>query len=238
MQMATESVDPSQIVCECGRDHRGTNTRRCPIFSILHDVYSGIENFLYIQEIIEFGKDGPMAHCLRSSMIFSYDLVMKTFQKWEAASKEHPEWNLAEELSRLRRYADQITIGCAEEKNMLGPDPPPSVVEPIVGDEDMTLQGAKSGVLFFYGTCHEVISEYVGSEGTSVMCKPDAKKVLDGIEREFTSALEDIMDLPKTQNATFRDLTQRLYDIRKETRRLLCDFKPRFRFIVPVDDES
>lgn len=229
-------MEQSQTVCECGRDHRGPNALGCPVFNIFVEVSEDIRDFLAAQDFVQFGKDGPMAHCLRSGLIFCYDILMETLQRYEAASHEHPEWNLAEQLSRLRRYAEQVTVGCAEEKEILGPDPPHSVVEPIVGDEERTLRNAKFQIRRFYDTCRDVISGFMFTDMDSIRCKSDKEKVLKQIDTNFTDAIDHIMAIPKTQNAAFRDLTQRLYDIRKETLRLLCDFEHPLRHIDPYED--
>lgn len=111
-------VEPSQVVCECGGDHRSIEARHCPVFNVLRDLNRSIQEFLDAQQVLEFGKDGPMAHCLRCAMLFEYGWMIRSLEHQKTMSERHPEWNLAEEISRLRRYAEQVSVGCAEEKKL------------------------------------------------------------------------------------------------------------------------
>lgn len=224
------AADASQIACKCGGDHPRTNTRSCPVIRLNR----AIREFLDIQDVFESGKDGVMAHCLRAQVQFGYRLMMGSFEFWEAASEEHPEWNLAEEIARLRRYADQVAVGCADDKTTLDPcHPPASVAEAVVGDEEPNLRQAKRMVFSFYQTCNGIISEFVVRRAESLSYRPDEKGYLPKIDNGFKEAFEDIILLPKTDNATIQDLTRRLYDIWKESRRLLCDYRPPMRSIIP-----
>lgn len=151
------AVEPSRVVCECGRDHRETETHRCPAIGILHCLNQDIQDFISVQEVLEFGEDGPMAHCLRWTMLSQYDLMISSLERQKTRSEQHPEWSLADKISRLRRYAEQVSVGCAEEKKTLGPRPLRPEVEPIIGNEDKTLQYAKNRINWFYDRCWDII---------------------------------------------------------------------------------
>lgn len=217
------ATNPSQIVCRCGGDHRGTENRHCPVFNVLDGLNTKIREFLGYQKVLEFGKNGPMAHCLRSIVLEEYDSMIKIFQEKEATSQKHPEWHLADEIARSRSYFEQVTDGYAEAKKTLGPRPPASVIPSTIGDEKTTLGWARYSVEHFYDTCVDVISEFV-------LCGADLymgahERYLTQVDNGFKETFENIIQLPRTENATIQDLTQKLYDIWKENRRLLCDFK-------------
>lgn len=134
MNGATDvAVGSSQVVCECGRDHRLAATRFCPAFRALEELHKRIAVFLDAQELFEFGKDGPLAHGLRSMTLRHYELTINPFERQKDASYQHPEWKLTDEIDRLRRYFDQVADGCEEED--LGPRPPPSIIPDITLDK-------------------------------------------------------------------------------------------------------
>lgn len=158
-------------------------------------------------------------------MLFEYGWMIRSLEHQKTMSERHPEWNLAEEISRLRRYAEQVSVGCAEEKKTLGPGPQPPKVEPIIGTEDKTLQYAKNRINWFYDTCWEIIEEFVLSGAESLSYMPDSQGYLAQIDNEFKEVFEAIIDLPASENATIQALTEKSYKIWKECRRLLCDSK-------------
>lgn len=225
------ATNPSQIVCRCGKDHRGTDKRTCPVFIIISDLNRGIQDFMEFQQVLDFGKNGPMDHCLRKALLGEYDLMIQRFKYKEATSDQHPEWHLADEIARLRSYFEQIADGCAQDKKTLGPRPPPSVIPSTDGDLETTLGYAQSQVTNFYGTCCDIMTEFVIT-GADWRCDlVDQKGFVPKIDDAFKFAFEGIIGLPRTENSTVQDLTQKLYAIWKENRRLLCEFKPSY-FLV------
>lgn len=166
-------------------------------------------------------------------MLSEYDRMIRSLERQKTRSEQHPEWNLADKISRLRRYAEQVSVGCADEKKTLGPRPPSPEAEPIIGNEDKTLQHAKIVVNWFYDTCWDIISEFVLSGAESLSYAPDEQGYLSRIDNAFKEVLfEAIVDLPATENATIQALTEKSYKIWKENRRLLCDFKRPLREII------
>lgn len=92
----------SLLVCKCGGGHQCTDTSQCPSLKLVRLTNEDIADFLDVQEVLEFGKDGPMAHCLRPTLLKQYDLSLESFQRSEALLKEHSEWKVGDEISRLR----------------------------------------------------------------------------------------------------------------------------------------
>lgn len=155
-------------------------------------------------------------------MLFEYDMMIGSLEHQKTMSERHPEWNLADEISRLCRYADQVSVGCAEETKALGPRPQAPKVEPIIGNEDKTLQHAKESLNWLYDICWDIISEFVLSGAKSLRYVPDQGGYLSRIDGTFKDVLfEAIIDLPATENATIQALTKKSYNIWKESRRLL-----------------
>lgn len=227
---ADAAVDSSQIVCRCGRDHRLAVTRLCPVFKALNLLHQRVASFWDAEELFQFGKDGPLAHGLRSMTLRRYDWTIYEFQRQQDASDQHPEWDLADELSRLRRYFDQIADGCAEESH--GPRSPPSVVPEILSAEGSAVVNAKRDTIAFYDTCYDVISEWFNNGAHSLRNRDDHEGDLPMVDNAFKEAFEKITSLSKDEYETIQDLIKRLYELWSETRRLLFDFTPP-SFLLP-----
>lgn len=234
MDRATDAAaNPSQLVCKCGGDHQCTDADRCPTFKVLRRANWDIAYALNVQEVLEFGKYGPMAHCLRSTLVTQYDLSIKSFQRSEALLKAHPKWQVGDEISRLRRCFHAVADGFVEGRETWDKDPPLlSVLSHINGDEDKKLCDAKVATLKCYLDCAEVIEEFVSDRAKSLRHAPD-KYNLRRIDGGFQNAFEKILCLPKTENAAIQELMKQSYDIWKESRRLLFDFEPPGRTLFP-----
>lgn len=217
------ATNHAQIVCTCGRDHRGKDSRNCLVFTILNDLNKGIREFLNYQETAESGKNGPMAHCLRSIVLRGYDNMMLEFKMAEDDSVQHPEWHLTDEIARLRSYFEQVADGCAEAKKNWNSRPPPNVMPSMVGGEDKELLHAKSMIRHLYETCDEIISDFVFSGLRSGSYLDDPGGYLSRVDTAFQDAFEIIIHLPEHENETIRDFTKKSYKIWAETRRLLCE---------------
>lgn len=222
--MATDAASLSQVVCDCGSDHQGSSTRRCPIFEILSRLQLPTEDLLQILDSLEFGKNGPMAHRLRSVALRYYDSGIDEFEKWQAMSEENPNWNLADSISRSRRHYDQISITCAEDKRTLGPHPSPLILPVIVGDEEKTLKKAKQAVIWLYQYCADFISEHMRRLGVlPIRPENDEHGYLWQIDCSFEEAMDAINSTVKPENATLQDLSNKSCRIWRETRRLMCE---------------
>lgn len=218
------TVGSSQTVCECGSDHRSAVTRLCRPFMALTQLHKRISEFLDAQALFEFGKDGPLAHGLRSMTLRLYDETIDQFDRSQTASDEHPEWNLANDLSRLRRYFDEVADGCADE--LLGPRPPLSVIPDIVFDENATLRAAKNETIGCYDHCYEVISQWFDKGALSLKLGDDPEGWLPMVDNAFKEAFEKITLLSPNNHEKIQDLAKKSYELWRETRRLLYDFTP------------
>lgn len=230
MNKATEAaLNLFKVVCECGSDHRVKGTGKCPVFGTTDRLNHDTERILIIQEINEFAKDGAMSDCVCETLTQEHDTVIENFTREQALSEQHPEWHLAEEISRSRRYFDQVTSSCAEMKEALRRDDSNggAIVLPEVNSgEDPALIRAKEKTITCYDECHEIVRSHVpaGAE-TLDRWNPDTDGDLLNVDSAFRDALNAILDLPKIENATIQDLTKTSYEIWNEIRRVLCEFK-------------
>ncbi|KAG8156873.1 hypothetical protein KVR01_013286 [Diaporthe batatas] len=211
--MATDAASLSQAICECGRNHQRAGTRR-------------------------FGKDGLMAHCLRSEAVKYYDMGIKCFQKWQAKSEENPGWNLADSITWMRKYFDQISITCAEDKRTLGPYPSDSILPVIVGDEEESLKIAKEAVLTLYESCTDCVSENVWTDEPPLHHNNDPDGSLTCIDEALKDAMDAINSIKKAEGASIQDLSDKSYRIWREARRLLCEYERPLVFIIPSNADS
>lgn len=215
---------PYPIVCRCGSDHRETDNRQCPVFNILTDLNNRIQMFLDYQKVLEFGKEGAMAHCLRTIVLKEYDKMIKEFQKKKAFIEQHPGWRLADDIAGLQRYFDQVADGCAEAKETLGSRPPPSVVPHIASNEEKMVRDAILKVEELYYRCESVINQFLHLAVPFARYREHAGGCLPKVDNAFKETFEAIIGLPGIENATIKDLIEKSYDIWKENRRLLCEF--------------
>jgi hypothetical protein len=190
---------------------------------------------LKIMDFVEFGKDGPMSHCLRSAALWRYNHAMGRFEEWQAKSEQHQEWHLAEPISWLRRYFDQVTCSCADDKNTLGPRPPSSVLPNITDNEETTLREANEGIVSLYELCVDLINDYGMPPDLPLGPQNDPKDYLSRIDEEFREAIDGINSISTAGNATIQDLTAKSCGIWKETRRLMCDYREPLPFIIPSE---
>lgn len=218
------TVGSSQTVCECGSDHRSAVTRLCRPFMALAHLHKRISEFLDAQALFEFGEDGPLAHGLRSMTLRLYDETIDQFDRSQTASDEHPEWNLANELNRLRTYFDEVADGCADE--VLGPRTPLSAIPDIVFDESATLRAAKSETITGYDSCYAVISQWFDKGAHSLKMGYDPEEWLPIVDNAFKEAFEKTTLLSPHNHETVQDLAKKSYELWRETRRLLHDFSP------------
>lgn len=219
------ATNPPQIVCKCGRDHRRADSRQCPVFNILNDMNIRIRQFLDYQRVLAFGKNGPMAQCLHSVVLERYDNMIKEFKKIEATIGKHPEWQLADEIARLRRYFEQVADGCSEAKKAGDLRPPPSVVPHIASNEEEMLRNAKLKVEELYDKCEYTITQFLHNGVPSGRYHEHAEEYLPNVDNYFKETFEAIIRLlPGIENETIKNLTEKSYEIWKETRRLLCEF--------------
>lgn len=229
MSRATDAArDPSQIVCLCGDDCRGRDTCQCPVSETFSYMLStGIEDFENIQKVFEFGKDGPMAHCLGSVILSKYKMIHNLWESLTAISDQHAECHSVQDFlwSWFIFRNLEGAQGCAEDMETLGSHPPPSVLPDIVGDEEETLRYAKDYLRWFYKHCAGVISEFVTGGAHSLSHVDDDEGYLTKIDNGFKEVFEAITCLPRTENANIQDLTDKSYEIWKECRRLLLDFR-------------
>lgn len=236
MSRATDAAadnSRTRIVCECGSDHRGIRNQHCPIFNILSRLHDKIQVFLDAQEVLESGKDGPMAYCLRYTMLVIHDLTSEEIRKWEAKSKENPEWQLAAEISKLKRYFEQVADGCAKDEKSLGLRPPSPVLPEYPGDMGSAQRRAHVSIHDFYDTCHRVIEEFVRNGAKSLSRQPDHQGHLALVDNAYKETFETVLLVGDTNHRTIQHLNKKSYDIWAECRRLLCEFRRPFRGVTP-----
>ncbi|POS73572.1 hypothetical protein DHEL01_v208037 [Diaporthe helianthi] len=215
-----------QVVCECGGDHRWTDTRDCPVFGILDTLNGHIGRFFAILEAVEFARGGFMSISVRDTMTSEYDDIIKYFKKCQALAQRHPEWHLAKEICRLRKYFDQVAPSVKEEKRLL--EWVEDVHLPEIEDGDSrAIQRAKDKTSDSYGVCHDILSPHISAGAEALDLEdPDVRAALEKIDAAFKNAINSILVLPKTENALIQDLAKMSYEIWDDTRRLLCNFEP------------
>lgn len=194
------------------------------MFTIPYDLNQRITLFIDTLDLFEFGKDGPLAHGLRSLVLRRYDEAIREFHYRQVASEEHPEWNLAGEISKLRRYFEQIADGRAE--GVLGPRLPFTDRSDIVGDEHTTLLDAKNATIRCYDLCYDMISDWAVEGMESLTYQKDTRGKLRRVDDAFKNAVEKTNLLSAAEDRIIEDLTKSSYEIWKETRRILYDFIP------------
>lgn len=226
--MNNPTVQPNQIACECGVDHRETGNRNCVVYVILNRLHEVIDKFFTILDLLEFGKNGPMIYCLRRVTMKSYRETMKDFKKFEPIGEQHPEWHLAEQISKLRKYFDQVAIDCAEEKNAMARVDPyvDFLLEEIFGDEEKAVREAKEECAVCFGMFEQYIEEHVNSGAGNLTARHDPDGVLPNVDKEYRTALEAIKLIPESETEETQKLTTSLDRVWKETLRLLCEFRP------------
>lgn len=218
--------------CECGGDHRGTESRGCPIFEIINCLQKKIEEFLDLQQVLEFGKNGPMAHCLRYTIALKLFDIKRLFIEYEDVSEKHPEWHLTEEICRLKSYFDQVAHGCTEDKGTSVPKTPTLGSTGIINDNKTTFRGPNR-ILIFHGICNDIIEEYVRSGAVTFSSTKDHQGYLSRVDKGFKDAYEAITSPPCTENSEIQARMKQAYEIWQESRRLLCEYKRSPRTMVP-----
>ncbi|KAG8156842.1 hypothetical protein KVR01_013255 [Diaporthe batatas] len=220
--------DAAHAACECGRDHRQAGNRTCEPVGLMSHLHVTVQEFLDAQEVLEFGKDGPMAPCLLGGTMEYYTFVLASFSESQTTSEKHPEWHLAAEIARLRRYFDQVAENCAEKKNGCSDQDLEnrSFLPEISGNEEKTLSDAKNKVHEFWDTCYDAI-EVWGI--LNLRRDNDPEGCLPVVDKAFKDALDAIMLLPDSENTTAQELSRQLHEILNETRRLFNFSKGRHR---------
>ncbi|KAK7711733.1 hypothetical protein SLS63_012572 [Diaporthe eres] len=146
--------------------------------------------------------------------------MIRQFQNAEGDSERNPEWHLTDDIARLRSYFEQVANGCAEARETLRPRPPLSVTN---GDRESALGIAQLAVNRFYDTCKDATMDFLVS-GKDPCDVDESEGFLPKVDNAFKEAFEEIIQLPRTENATIKDLTEKSYEIWKESRRLLCEY--------------
>lgn len=174
-----------------------------------------------------------MAYCLRYTMLVIHDLTSEEIRKWEAKSKENPEWQLAAEISRLQGYFEQVADGCAKDKKSLSRRPPRHVLSIYPGDRETAYGRAHVSIHDFYDTCHNVIEEFVRNGAKSLSREPDRQGHLAMIDNAYKETFETVLLVGDTNHRTIQHLNKKSYEIWAECRRLLCEFQRPFRGVTP-----
>lgn len=223
-----DTTKPHAIVCEWGGDHRDTGKPTCAICEIPKNLNEAIQRFLYYQAALEFGRKGSMAYRLRTVATRQYSNTIRLFRKYQAVSEVHPEWNLAQEILRLRTHFDGVTQDCSKEKSAFTrADPTVDHVLPQeFGHEEEALLNAINSVIYCYEVCSDSIEGHVDA------CLPPILETGDHSPRsdlgQIDDALRRVVDaiklIPENENATARDLTDKAHKMCKEARRVLCEF--------------
>lgn len=226
--MDDPTMQPNQIACECGIDHRETGNRNCIVYRTINGLHEVIDQFFAILDLLEFGKNGPMVYCLRRLTMRRYRETIKEFKKFQSVDEQRPEWHLAEHISKLRKYFDQVAIDCAEEKNAMARADPyvDYVLEEVIGDELQAVQSAKHKISSCFGLFEEDIEEHLYSGADNLSARHDPCGLLPKIDADYREALDAITLIPESEKEAIQTLTTSLDRIWKETRRLLCEFHP------------
>jgi hypothetical protein len=229
------TANPSRFACDCGGDHERRKSRVCPVFEMMSALNKSVEDFLDMQQVLEFGKDGPMASSLRIELEFKYSETGEQFNKYEKLSNKHPEWNVAEKISKLRRYFYQVSNRSMDDEGLPGVHlPAPTMPDTgACGSADGSpLLRAKVNTYLCYRLCCEVVREYMRNGAVPLGRTGDHQGYLPKVDAAFKQAFNVIIRLESHENATIQRLMQQSLDCWKESRRLLCDFRRTPRGVV------
>lgn len=226
MAMAKAATTTSSgLPCDCGGDHGQTVSRVCPVFEIMSHLNKSVKEFRDIQQILDFGKDGPMARSLRLELGWKLSETTDQFNQYEQLSEKHPEWELTEKMSKLWRYFNQVSDRCMDDEGIPGI----RLLSPVLPDnldiQKSALWMAKIRTGSCYSACCKVVRQCVRNGAVPLSGTKDHEGSLQRVDKVFKEAVDAILLLGSHENSTIQGLMQQSYECWKESRRLLCDFK-------------